>query len=106
MKVGQRLKSPVCTTNVVVVRAAEVTLSCGGAPMVEKLEGEPSGEVAAGLDGGTNLGNCSLHAASGLAVMCVAAGAVSVSVDCVVLELKAPMLMPPSALPLLSILML
>ncbi|HEY9562212.1 MAG TPA: hypothetical protein VIR30_00450 [Nocardioides sp.] len=96
MKVGQRLKSPVCTTNVVVVRAAEVTLSCGGAPMVEKLEGEPSGEVAAGLDGGTNLGKRYLHAESGLEVMCVAAGAGSLSVDGVVLELKAAKSLPAS----------
>ncbi|MET3859417.1 hypothetical protein ABIE38_000314 [Dietzia sp. 2505] len=96
MKVGQRLKSPVCATSVVVVRAADVTLSCGGAPMVEKPEGEPSGEVAAGFDGGTQLGKRYLHAGSGLEVMCVSAGTGALSVDGEILELKAAKSLPAS----------
>ena len=37
LKSGQRLRSQVCTTEVIVVRvpADDITLSCGGAPMVE-----------------------------------------------------------------------
>ncbi|GAA4821008.1 hypothetical protein ACFQ0K_19225 [Nocardioides caeni] len=96
MKVGKRLKSTVCSTNVVVVRAADVALSCGGAPVVEDLAGEPSGDVAPGLDGGTLLGKRYLHEASGLEVMCVQAGAGSLSVDGVVLEVKAAKSLPAS----------
>lgn len=96
MKVGQRLRSAVCSTNVVVVRAADVTLACGGAPMVEKVDGEPSGDVAPGLDGGTQLGKRYTHAGSGLEVMCVGAGTGSLSVAGEVLELKAAKSLPAS----------
>lgn len=96
MKVGQRLRSAVCTTTVVIVRAADVTLSCGGAPVVEKLEGEPSGGVAAGLDGGTLLGKRYTHAGSGLEVMCVGAGSGALSVDGELLELKSAKSLPAS----------
>lgn len=96
MKVGKRLKSTVCSTNVVVVRAADVTLECGGSAVVEQLDGEPSGDVAEGLDGGTVLGKRYLHAASGLEVMCVAAGRGSLSVDGETLELKTTKPLPAS----------
>ncbi|MEG9224723.1 hypothetical protein [Aeromicrobium sp. Sec7.5] len=96
MKVGQRLRSAVCATNVVVVRAADVTLACGGAEVVEKLEGDPSGDVAPGHDGGTQLGKRYTHAASGLEVMCVAGGDGSLSVDGEILELKAAKSLPAS----------
>lgn len=96
MKVGQRLRSTVCATNVVVVRAADVALACGGAPMVEKLEGDPAGDLTPGHDEGTALGKRYLHAGSGLEVMCVAAGAGSLSVDGEVLELKAAKSLPAS----------
>jgi len=35
LKPGTRLRSQACTTEVIVVRPAEVTLYCGGHPMVE-----------------------------------------------------------------------
>ncbi|RZL23112.1 MAG: hypothetical protein EOP31_20800 [Rhodococcus sp. (in: high G+C Gram-positive bacteria)] len=96
MKVGQRLGSAVCTTNVVVVRAADVALSCGGVPVVEKPEGAPSGEVVAGFDGGTQLGKRYTHAGSGLEVMCVSAGSGALSVDGELLELKSAKSLPAS----------
>lgn len=96
MKVGKRLKSTVCSTNVVVVRAADVVLECGGSPVVEELSGDPDGPPAAGFDGGTTLGKRYLHEASGLEVMCVAAGTGSLSVDGVPLELKAAKSLPAS----------
>lgn len=96
MKVGKRLKSTVCSTHVVVVRAADVTLNCGGAPVVDELTGVPSGDVAAGHDGGTLLGKRYVHEPSGLEVMCVQAGAGSLSVDGVVLDVKAAKSLPAS----------
>jgi hypothetical protein len=59
LKPGSRMRSQVCTTEVIVVRppADEIDLRCGGAPMVdvgdEVAEG---GTPAAGFDGGTQLG--------------------------------------------------
>ena len=59
LKSGQRLRSQVCTTEVIVVRipADDLELSCGGSPMVELGTQVPEGGApAAGLDGGTLLG--------------------------------------------------
>lgn len=96
MKVGKRLKSAVCGTTVVVVRAADVTLSCGGGPVVEDLAAAPSGEPAEGFDGGTQLGKRYVHDASGLEVLCVAAGAGALSVDGDLLAIKAAKSLPAS----------
>lgn len=96
MKVGKRLRSAVCSTQVVVVRAANVTLRCGGAPMVEDLVGGLEGEPQAGLDGGTVLGKRYLHEASGLEVMCVQAGPGALSVEGELLQLKAAKPLPAS----------
>ncbi|HEX3707767.1 MAG TPA: hypothetical protein VHV76_14165 [Mycobacteriales bacterium] len=59
LKSGQRLRSQVCTTEVIVVRvpADDLELSCGGTPMVELgTEITEGGAPAAGLDEGTLLG--------------------------------------------------
>jgi hypothetical protein len=59
LKSGQRLRSQVCTTEVIVVRAPadDLELTCGGAPLVELgAEVAEGGKPASGLDGGTLLG--------------------------------------------------
>lgn len=59
LKSGQRLRSQVCTTEVIVVRvpADDLELTCGGAPMVELgTEVAEGGTPAPGLDDGTLLG--------------------------------------------------
>ncbi|HVV75796.1 MAG TPA: hypothetical protein VHC43_07140 [Mycobacteriales bacterium] len=59
LKSGQRLRSQVCTTEVIVVRvpADDLELSCGGAPMVELgTEVAAGGTPAPGLADGTLLG--------------------------------------------------
>ncbi|GAA4681297.1 hypothetical protein [Gordonia humi] len=96
MKAGKRLKSAVCTTNVVVVRAADVTLSCGGSPVVEEFDGAVAGDLPEGFDGGTQLGKRYVHEASGLEVLCVAAGQGALSVDGELLEIKAAKSLPAS----------
>jgi hypothetical protein len=63
-----------------VIRGAEVELSCGGAPMVT-VRGEKAGSPAPGLDGETLLGKRYVHDPSGLQVLCVKAGAGTLSVD-------------------------
>lgn len=56
---GLRLRSQVCTTEVIVVRppATMVELTCGGAPLVPLTQdGMTTGTPAHGLDAGTQLG--------------------------------------------------
>lgn len=80
MKTGMRVLSATCDTEVMVIRAAEVQLCCGGAPMVTVREGQGSSPEP-GLDGGTLLGKRYSHASSGLEVLCVKPGAGTLSVD-------------------------
>jgi hypothetical protein len=59
LKSGQRLRSQVCTTEVIVVRvpADDLELTCGGSPMVELgADVAAGGKPAPGLDEGTLLG--------------------------------------------------
>ncbi|KSZ56088.1 hypothetical protein Z045_25180 [Rhodococcus pyridinivorans KG-16] len=80
MKTGTRALSTVCDTEVMIIRAAEVELFCGGAPMVTARDGQ-AGAPEAGLDGGTLLGKRYTHAPSGLEVLCVKPGAGTLSVN-------------------------
>jgi hypothetical protein len=59
LKPGSRLRSQVCTTEVIVVRLAggHIDLRCGGEPMVEIGAPPAEGKAPiAGLDGGAQLG--------------------------------------------------
>lgn len=59
LKPGQRLRSQVCTTEVIIVRApkAELDLECGGRPMVDLAEAViTEAAPAPGLDTGSELG--------------------------------------------------
>jgi hypothetical protein len=80
MKAGARVLSAVCDTEVVVIRAADVELCCGGVPMVTERSDE-GGSIQSGLDGGTLLGKRYVHAASGLQVLCVKPGVGTLTVD-------------------------
>ncbi|CAM3464392.1 hypothetical protein NODU109028_18350 [Nocardioides dubius] len=97
MKTGMRLASVTCATEVMVVRAADVALECGGAPMVEAgTDAAPAGAPASGLDAGTELGKRYVHAASGVQVLCVKPGAGTLSVAGEPLELVASKQLPSS----------
>ena len=58
LRTGARLRSQVCTTEVIVVRpgAGSVFLTCGGQAMVDLADTSEAGTPAAGLDGGSLLG--------------------------------------------------
>ena len=59
LKAGARLRSQVCTTEIIVVSAGSgiVTLPCGGQPMVDlTATSTDAGSPAPGLDGGSVLG--------------------------------------------------
>src|ERR671918_982906 len=82
IKVGARLRSTVCDTEVIVVRSpgGELDLRCGGHPMVAKDADAPSaGEPKAGLDGGTLVGKRYGDQERGLEILATKAGAGSLS---------------------------
>lgn len=96
MKTGSKLVSAACGTEVMVVRGAEVVLSCGGHPMVDAGAGRGTAAPEAGLDAGTELGKRYAHTASGLQVLCVKPGAGSLSVGGDLLELVQSKQLPSS----------
>ena len=82
LRPGMRLRSAVCDTEVVVVKAPDGTadLRCGGHPMVPV----PDGEIPEGLalvdSSGTLLGKRYAHESSGLELLCTKAGVGGLSV--------------------------
>jgi hypothetical protein len=94
---GSRLKSVVCETEVIVVRApAEpVELCCGGSPMIA-IDGERPDGLALDpeQDDGTLLGKRYVH--EDLEVLCTKAGKGSLSVGGVRLPLKEAKPLPAS----------
>lgn len=80
MKIGSRLRSTVCSTEVIVVKAPaeEVVVECGGAPM-EVLTGSGGGAPAGALQGpgdvpGTLVGKRYGSDDLGLELLCTKAG--------------------------------
>jgi hypothetical protein len=82
LRPGLRLRSTVCETEVIVIRAPEGDLDvrCGGAPMVPLEEaGEPTGKPESPFDGGTLLGKRYALDDPALELLCTKAGAGSLS---------------------------
>ncbi len=100
LRAGQKLASTVCATRLVVVKApdADLDLRCGGAPMVALDDGEPviSGSPAAGHDAGTLLGKRYADEDAGLELLCMQAGAGSLSVGDVEVAVKGAKPLPSS----------
>ena len=99
LKPGTRLKSAVCDTEVIVVRAPSepVNLECGGHPLVAVGDDAPSGlSLAADHSAGTPVGKRYADAASGLELLATKAGAGSLSIDGVALPLKDAKPLPSS----------
>lgn len=77
MKPGMRLKSAVCDTEVMVIRAGEGQVECGGQPMAEAKQdiGVPEEPHTQG----SLLGKRYVNAADTLELLCVKPGAGSLS---------------------------
>jgi hypothetical protein len=100
LRAGLRLRSQVCTTELIVIRpgGAAVVLHCGGVPMVERAQAATI-QVAPDGDhmGGTQLGKRYTHPADpGLEVLVTAAGAGSLSDGADDLVLKEAKPLPAS----------
>ena len=99
LKPGSRWKSAVCDTEVVVVRSAsaEISLECGGHPMIPHAAAKPTGVTPAeGRTSGTQAGKRFVDDMSGLEVLCTKAGAGSLSIDGREITLKEAKKLPAS----------
>ncbi|MFZ0666318.1 MAG: hypothetical protein WAM97_11215 [Acidimicrobiales bacterium] len=96
---GARLRSSVCTTEVVVVKASngDVDLRCGGSPMLPvDSTVERAGEPESGFQDGTPLGKRYVDESSGLELLCTKAGPGSLSVGDQLLTQKTAKPLPSS----------
>ena len=98
-KMGSRLRSAVCSTEVMVIAAPEAALeiACGGSPMVDASETPPSGgSIGADAAEGTKLGKRYVNDAGDLELLCTKAGDGSLAADGVLLKLKDAKKLPSS----------
>ncbi|WP_338179890.1 hypothetical protein [Jatrophihabitans sp.] len=98
IKVGERLRSAVDTTEIVIIRAepGDVALTCGGQAMVAPDASVPVGSPVSGQDTGTALGKRYTTVDAAIEVLCTKAGQGSLSVDGVAMTLKQPRGLPAS----------
>ena len=87
LSAGKRLKSAVCTTEIMVIAApdGDVDLCCGGSAMGDESNG---GAVAPEHAGGTAIGKRYVNEDGSLEVLCVKAGDGSLSVGADALNVK------------------
>ncbi len=97
---GARLKSRVCSTEVIVIRSpegADATVSCGGAEMAPIDGATPDGGVIdPSLSGGTLLGKRYVDESSGTELLCTKAGEGTLSVNGRTMTVKEAKILPPS----------
>jgi hypothetical protein len=96
---GLRLKSAVCTTEVMVVAAREpdVDVTCGGVPLIELGASPPAGAtIAEGAAEGTQLGKRYVDAAGSLELLCTKPGKGSLAARGEPLTVKAAKPLPSS----------
>ncbi|HEY0398732.1 MAG TPA: hypothetical protein VGF00_10115 [Acidimicrobiia bacterium] len=99
MKPGTRLRSAVCSTEVIVVRppGEPVDLRCGGAPMVTVGDGPAAtSELDPAHCGGTLLGKRYADPDRGLELLCTKQGEGSLSIGAEPLGLKDAKPLPSS----------
>ncbi len=99
LRPGLRLKSAVCTTEVMVVAApeAEIEITCGGAPLVALGEATQSSvKIAESAAGGTLLGKRYVDTAGGLEILCTKPGKGSLAAGGALLVLKGAKPLPSS----------
>jgi len=99
LKVGSRVKSSVCTTEVMVIQAPDEDLDvrCGGAPLIAIGEQAPAGgSVAANASGGTQIGKRYVNAEGKLELLCTKPGKGSLALGDAPLVLKEAKPLPAS----------
>lgn len=97
LKAGTRLKSAVCETQVMVIKAAagEYAVQCGGAAMLAPNE-EGAGALDPAQAGGTLIGKRYVNADESIEILCTKGGKGSLVLDGVPLEVKQAKQLPSS----------
>lgn len=95
MKPGSKLKSAVCDTEVMVIRAADVVVCCGGEPMVDERPSERPALDPAFAEG-TKIGKRYVDVASAVELLCVKPGKGSLSINGTGLQTKEAKPLPSS----------
>ena len=95
MKPGTKLKSQVCDTEVMVIRAGSGVIECGGAAMAEGKP-DPLGTPIAEHATGSLMGKRYVDAGATFELLCVKPGKGSLSVDGVALSIKDAKPLPAS----------
>ena len=92
---GQRLKSAVCSTEIMVISAPEsdLVLTCGGAPMAADGSND-GGSVDPNFANGTTIGKRYITEDGGLELLCVKPGDGSLAVDGTELKIKESKKLP------------
>lgn len=95
---GQRLKSAVCDTEIIVVRGnGDVDLWCGGHPMIATGEEPPPGlSLVESPEGGTLMGKRYADESIGLEVLCTKPGKGALSVAGTPIPVKEAKPLPSS----------
>ena len=90
LKVGQRLKSRVCSTEIMVITApeGEIEITCGGAQMTDGDGNGEGGSVHPDHSSGSTIGKRYVSKAGDLEILCVKPGEGSLAVGDVALSLK------------------
>ena len=98
LRAGSRLKSTVCDTEVIAVKASgDLEVTCGGAPMVDAgAEVGEKGEPAADAADGTQMGKRYVDEAGTIELLCVKPGKGSLSLDGIALRTKDAKTLPSS----------
>jgi len=102
VKVGARLKSNVCDTEVMVISYDQacadtsVRISCGGQPMLDATAAKTNGSLDPAHAAGTLLGKRYVNAVGKIELLCVKAGKGSLAVNGEALILKDAKPLPSS----------
>ena len=95
MKPGTKLKSVVCDTEVMVVRAGDAAIECGGLPMAEERPSDRK-PLNPAFAAGTKIGKRYVNAAGTVELLCVKPGQGSLSIAGQVLKIKDAKPLPAS----------
>jgi hypothetical protein len=95
MKPGSKLKSQVCDTEVMVIKAGTGEVQCGGAAMAADKPAEAVA-LAAGFDGGSLMGKRYVDAGGTFELLCVKGGKGTLAVDGAALTIKDAKPLPAS----------
>ena len=99
LKAGTRLRSAVCSSEVMVVAAPkeDVEVTCGGVPLIE-LGSEPPAGVSISEDakGGTQIGKRYVNEAGDLEILCTKPGEGSLGAGGALLTVKGAKPLPSS----------